>query len=79
MTPIDELQQQMFDAMTPAERVQYASRMFEWARGVIERQLRTEFGELPRAELTYRIALRMYGSEPAMRKLIEERLADVSA
>jgi hypothetical protein len=79
MTPIDKLQQRMFDAMTPAERVQYASRMFEWARGMIERELRTEYGELSQQELTYRIALHMYGSEPAMRKLIEERLADVSA
>jgi hypothetical protein len=78
MTLVDELQRQAFDAMTPAERFQYSTQMFEWAWGVVERQVRAELGELPPEAIKYHVALRFYGCEPEVRKLIEEQLARVS-
>ena len=64
--------------MSPAERVARSAAMFQWAREQIARQIRAEKGDVDKEELRWLVALRMYGDEPAVRKMIEEQLAFVS-
>jgi hypothetical protein len=81
---IEEQYNQRIDAMSPRERVARSFALFQWMREMVGRQLqqehRTNFGaELSSEELKWRVALRMYGGEPATVALIERRMTDVSA
>lgn len=64
--------------MTPAERVARSAAMFQWTRDQIARQLTKEFGEMSGELLKWNVAMRLYGNEPQMRSMIEQKLADVS-
>ena len=74
--------QSRLDALLPKERIARAAAMFQWSRDMIGRQLTKEHaadgGALSAEELKWHIALRMYGSEPAVAALIRRRLEDVS-
>ena len=74
--------QQQYDAackdMSPAERVARMTDMFNWARELVGRVVRQENPEANTEELKLLVALRMYGSDPTMRKMLERRLEDVS-
>ena len=64
--------------MTPAERVARSAAMFQWTRDQLARQVISEHGEISDELLKWHVALRLYGNEPTVRKLIERKLADVS-
>lgn len=64
--------------MSIPERVQRASEMLAWARGFLARRILAEKGPLSEERLKWEVALRMYGADPATRKLIEGILARVS-
>ena len=70
--------QERIDALTPAERVARSAAMFAWTREQIARQIVSEQGEMDGESLEWKVALRLYGSEPTVRRLIERKLADVS-
>jgi hypothetical protein len=56
--------------------------MFQWFRAMIGRQIRDALGAdgvaISDEELKLRVALRIYGGEPAVAAMIRRRLADVS-
>lgn len=66
------------DAMTPAERVARSAAMFAWTRDQIARQIISEQGDMDSESLKWKVALRLYGSEPSVRRLIEREHPDVS-
>ena len=70
--------QTRLDAMSPAERVARSAAMFAWTREQLARQISAELGPMPDEILKWQVALRLYGNEPDMRKMIEQRLSDVS-
>jgi hypothetical protein len=70
-------------ALPPYERVARSAAMFQWTREMLGRQIvaeRLTAGEsvLSPQQLKWHIARRMYAAEPAVVKLIDQRLADVS-
>ena len=64
--------------LSPAERVERSVAMLNWARNFIARQITTEEGPMSQERLRWRVALRQYGADPAIRKIIERKLNDVS-
>ncbi len=77
MSYVEELYQAAIDGMTPAQKVARSQAMFNWSREFIGRQIRSEHpnASIPRLKLL--VAIRMYGSEPGMKTLLEGLLADV--
>jgi hypothetical protein len=80
---IEEQYQQRIDAMSPRERVARSFALFQWMREMIGRQVQREhvekFGvEMSTEALKWRVALRVYGSEPGVVALIERRIAELS-
>ncbi len=70
------------DALSPRERIARSFALFQWMREMIGREIQKESivsngCEFSPEELKWRVALRIYGSEPAVVALIERRLADV--
>ncbi len=72
---IEQLYQQQIHAMPPCERVARSAAMFQWTREQIARQIVAEQGPVDAEKLRWLTALRLYGNEPAVRELIERRLA----
>jgi len=62
------------DRLSARERIARAMAMFDWARGWIGRQIVAERGAMTPDRLRWEVALRLYGSEPATRRLIERAL-----
>jgi hypothetical protein len=77
MSYVDDLYQAAIDRMTPTEKVARCQEMFNWSREFIGRQVQLEFPDASIERVKLLVALRMYGSEPGMRKLLEGMLADV--
>jgi hypothetical protein len=75
---IESRYQEAIDALTPAERVARSAAMFAWTREQIGRQIVAEQGAMDAEPLKWKVALRLYGNEPIVRRLIERKLADVS-
>lgn len=75
---IDQHYQDAIDRLTPREKIARGLAMFDWARGWISRQIVAEQGAMPHERLRWAVALRLYGDEPAMRKLIERHIAGLS-
>ena len=75
---IEREYQARLDAMAPSERVARSIAMFTWTCQQLARQITAEQGETREAVLKWKVALRLYGNEPTMREMIEQRLADVS-
>ncbi len=78
MTPIEQLYQSSIDEMSCKERVARSVELFNWSREYIGRQIRAENPTFNEERLKLLVALRIYGSEPNMKKLLEDKLADVS-
>ncbi len=57
-------------AMTAAEKMRRAEELFEWARAVQARAIVAEHGPMPPDRLRRELALRQYGADAAMRRLI---------
>jgi len=66
------------DALGTSERVARACALAGWARDLITRQILDQEGPLPPAVLKLKLALRLYGSDPAARSLIEQALRNAS-
>lgn len=78
MSEIENLYRAATSEMLPKARVARTVELFNWAREFIARQIRAEAPDANDAQLRLLVALRMYGSEPEMKKLLESQLADVS-
>jgi len=82
--PIESAYRDAIDAMPPAERVARSAAMFQWTRQQLARQIIAERkvdGASPDIDpeaLKWMVALRLYGDQPVVRRLIEQRLRDVS-
>ena len=70
--------QSRMDALTPRERIDRSVAMFNWCREMAGRRILEEQGAMSIERLKLKVALRFYGSEPAMRQLIEGLLDRVS-
>lgn len=66
------------DALSIPGRVGRACALATWARDLIERQIISQEGPLPPPALKLKVALRLYGSDPASRSLIERALRHAS-
>ncbi|MCG8651792.1 MAG: hypothetical protein MI861_18270 [Pirellulales bacterium] len=75
---IEREYQTRLDAMSPAERVSRSLTMFTWTCNQLARQIIAEQGQMSGEALKWKVALRLYGDEPVVRRLIKKRLADVS-
>jgi hypothetical protein len=60
------------NAMSIVERIRRAEELFNWSRDYMARSIVTARGPMPDDDLRWEIALRQYGADPAMRKLIDE-------
>jgi hypothetical protein len=65
------------DALTGQERVSRSVAQLQWAREMIARQILSEMADFSDERLKWEVALRLYGGDPATRRMIERKLADV--
>jgi hypothetical protein len=65
------------DALTPKERMARAASMYQWAREIIGRQITSDDGPVSSERLKWLIAMRQYGADSTMRKLIRKALDNV--
>ena len=77
MSLVEREYRRLVAAMTPAQRMERAANLLSWARAATARQIVREQGEMSPERLKWEVALRHYGHEPVMRRLIERVLADV--
>ncbi len=75
---VEQEYQSRMAALSPKERVARAQAMFCWTRELMGRRIQQDLGPLPTERLKWEIALRQYGSDVALRAMIEQRLLDVS-
>jgi hypothetical protein len=59
-------------AMSIVERVRRSENLFNWSRDYMARSIVAARGPMPDDELRWEVALRQYGADPAMRRLIDE-------
>ena len=75
LTPIEQLYQQALDKMTGTERVTKTVALYEAGWRMVACQVQKEYeqyGPLPERELRYRVALRMYESDPVTIKMLHK-------
>ena len=60
------------EAMSVAERIRRAEALFLWSRDYLVRSILAARGPMPRNRLKQEVALRLYGSDPAARRLIDD-------
>ena len=77
MSSAEQLYQTAVDQMSIKERVARSVELFNWSREFMGRQIRSENPDMSDERVKLLVALRMYGSEPAMKRLLETALADV--
>jgi hypothetical protein len=58
--------------MSIVERVRRSEELFNWSRDYLARSIVATRGPMPDDELRWEVALRLYGTSPAMRELIDE-------
>ena len=75
---VETAYRERIDAMTPAERVARSAAMFQWMKDQIARQIAAERPEESLETLKWLVALRLYGDDPALHRIIEQKLTDVS-
>jgi hypothetical protein len=66
------------DRLTPAAKVARGMAMLDWTRRWLGRQITAEQGPMPVERLRLEVARRLYASDPATCRLIDEALANVS-
>lgn len=64
------------DAMSVVERVRRAEALFRWSRAYLVRAILETRGPLSERELAHELAIRLYGSDPHARPMIEALRAD---
>lgn len=60
------------DAMSVAERIRRAEALFNWSRDYLARSIIANRGPMSDDDLKWEIALRLCGSHPATKRLIDE-------
>ena len=65
------------DALSPQERIARCAAMLKWTRDLLARQVTSELGAISDERLKWEVAKRMYGSDPAAKAIIDQRLKDV--
>ena len=60
------------DRMSILERIRRAEELFNWSRDYLARSIVAAQGPMSDDDLKWEVALRQYGRQPAMRKLIDE-------
>jgi hypothetical protein len=78
MNTIESEYRKRIDALTPKERMARAASMYQWTREIIARQITSNEGPVSPERLKWLIAMRQYGSDSTMRKLILRVLDNVS-
>ena len=78
MLPIEKLHQSAIDEMSPKDRIARSMELFNWSREFIARQIRAENEDASIESIKLQVAIRMYGSEPGMKKILEGLSPDVS-
>ena len=66
------------DALSGRERIARSLALLAWSRQMIARRITAERGEMSEERLKWEVALRLYGSDPTVRRMIENELTDVS-
>ena len=77
MSEIDSIYQASIDALTPCEKVSRMVELFNWSREFLGRQVREENPDASLERVKLLVAMRMYGQEPGMKKLLEGALENV--
>lgn len=75
---VEQQYQSRMDSLSPKERVARCAAMLKWTRDLLARQVVDDLGAMSGERLKWEVARRMYGSDPAARAIIDQRLADVS-
>ena len=78
MANVDAEYRRRMDSLAGRERVVRSIAMLEWTREMLARRILTELGPISDERLRWEVALRMYGADAGIRRMIERRLADVS-
>ena len=77
MPNVEDEYRSRLDALPGRERVSRAVAQLKWVREMIAREILAESPDLSEERLKWEVALRLYGGDPATRRLIERKLADV--
>jgi hypothetical protein len=79
MSPIEQEYQARMDALSGRERIARSLALLAWSRQMIARRIIAESGEISAERLKWEVALRLYGSDPTVCRMIESELTDVSS
>lgn len=79
MSLVEREYQTRMDAMSVAEKMARATAMFQWAREMIAREIKSKNPTISAERLKWEVVLRQYGAEPQVRALIESMLERVPA
>ncbi len=74
---VEDQYQLAINRMTSAEKLARMQDMFNWMRDLYLRQAKAKFGDACPERLKWEVALRIYDSDPAIKKLIEEHIQHV--
>lgn len=77
MSLVEREYRKRIDAMSIAQKVERSFAMLRLVRETIAREFLAEAPSTSPERLKWLVALRLYGSEPRVRRLIEEMLARV--
>jgi len=78
MTLIEQEYQSRMDALSGRERIARSLALLAWSRQMIARRIIAERGEISEERLKWEVALRLYGSDSNVCRMIESELTDVS-
>ena len=65
------------DALSPQDRIARCAAMLKWTRDLLARQVTAELGAISEERLKWEVAKRMYGSDPTVKAIIDQKLEDV--
>ena len=74
---IEAQYQEAIAALSPAERVARSAALFAWTRDQLARQIVAEQGAMDSEQLKWEVAMRLYGNEPTVRRLIQRKLDEI--
>lgn len=72
MSQVEERYNQALDAMSPAQRLQRTAALYTSMQRMLEHQVRKEFPGLSQRELKWHVAQRMYLSDAATQRLLQQ-------
>jgi hypothetical protein len=78
MSSIEQDYQSRMDALPGKERIARSLALLAWSRQMIARRIIAERGEISEERLKWEVALRLYGGDPTVCRMIESELANVS-